>query len=242
MWSSVQHLAGAGFGSPNITISPHATNLGHYVRDLYMLRFQQDVDAGRAKPFVTPYALLGCFILPILYFSIPHVNRPWLYTARYFVMAIIVAFSLSEVVSTASTNVAVAYGVGLCQSWSVLWNFTLLICMRPQFDAERVEKRRKVGGAVANGNAKHAGNGHAASNGNGNEIAIANGNGSGKTSSGKEGQLAVKMKDAPDEDIARSLEAGFEYYWQAYPADAPFLTRLGWSADLCCAFRGSGKN
>lgn len=123
---------------------------------------------------------------------------------------------------------AAAYAVGLFQSWGIVWSATILIWMAPQFEAERVEKRRRVAPTQPNG-ASHTGNGH---------MLTPTANGSLK--------VTVPRKDknpqactAPDEDVANNL-AEYEYYWQAYPADAPFLVRLDWAIDLVFAFRGSG--
>lgn len=169
-------------------------------------------------------------------------------------MAFIVAFNLSETLGTSSANFAVAYAVGLMQAWGILWSGTLLIWMSPQFEAERVEKRKRIEGSdqtssmVLNGAAGGNGsaNGHAltnghASNGNSHSSSITNADGAvnGKFFQGKGHQIAPL--DAPDEDVARSLREGYEYYWQAYPADAPFSTRFEWSFDLVSSFRGTGK-
>jgi hypothetical protein len=45
----------------------------------------------------------------------------------------------------------------------------------------------------------------------------------------------------PDESVAVSLRHN-EYFWQHFPSTAPFLTRLGWTADLLTSFRGAGWN
>lgn len=167
-------------------------------------------------------------------------------------MAFIVGFNLSETFGTSSANFAVAYAVGLMQAWGILWSGTLLIWMNPQFEAERVERRKRSGGPtvsnfVVNGSPREnrTQNGHSALNGralNGkaqNNITSVDGAVDAKLPQGKQHQ--VSLHDAPDEDVARSLREGYEYYWQAYPADAPFSTRFEWSFDLVSSFRGTGK-
>lgn len=47
--------------------------------------------------------------------------------------------------------------------------------------------------------------------------------------------------EAPDEDIARSLRLGHEYYWQSFPVHASFMARIDWAIDLCFAWRGVGE-
>ncbi|KAH6853794.1 hypothetical protein B0I37DRAFT_15949 [Chaetomium sp. MPI-CAGE-AT-0009] len=45
----------------------------------------------------------------------------------------------------------------------------------------------------------------------------------------------------PDESVAASLPHN-EYFWQPFPATAPYLVRLGWTADLLTSSRGAGWN
>ncbi|KAF3762317.1 hypothetical protein M406DRAFT_263598 [Cryphonectria parasitica EP155] len=209
---------------PITTIPPASlVNLGAHVRDLYKQHFAHELAAGTVRPLVIPYSVLGAFILPVLYFSVPHVNRPWLFRARWLVMLFIVAFNLSETAGRSSANFAVGYLVGLLQAWGILWSATLLIWMRPQFEAERVEKRRRK---------RRRGE-------EGVEELVVRQESAMTKKSNKENRQAM---DAPDEDIARSLAEGYEYYWQAYPADGSFLTRFEWSWDLVTSFRGTGWN
>lgn len=174
-------------------------------------------------------------------------------------MAFIVGFNLSETLVTSSANFAVAYAVGLMQAWGILWSGTLLVWMSPQFEAERVEKRKRTEGTddassvVLNGSTtggNGSANGHVLTNGH-----VSNGNAHSSSSSSSitsvggavDGNFSqrkghqISLLDAPDEDVARSLQEGYEYYWQAYPADAPFSTRFEWSLDLVSSFRGTGK-
>ena len=204
------------------------TNLGLYQRELYRAHFRERVAAGNASLFILPYAALGTFILPILYLTIPHVKRPWLYRTRFALYAFIVAFNLHEMGRSSSTNMAAAYAVGLFQSWGIIWIATVLIWMAPQFEAERIEKRPRAISAQAGGSSQ-AGNGHAGA-------PTSNGHAKTKNVVAAENSQAAA---APDEDVAGNL-AEYEYYWQAYPSEAPFLTRLDWAMDLVLAFRGSG--
>lgn len=244
------------------------TNFGTYVRDLYRLRFKHELAAGALKPMVIPYTILGTFILPVLYFSIPHVRRPWLHRARYPLMLAILVFNISEALTTSSANFGVAYGVGLMHAWGILWTATLLVWMDPQVEAERIEKRKRVGESTTASTATallrngvvrgaRACNGHAPTNGhasstgyacsnchaamNGHRIESVDGAQDTKGFSNIGEKLQCSVLDAPDEDVARSLKEGYEYYWQAYPADAPFATRLGWSFDLVLSMRGTGE-
>lgn len=275
---------------PPLVVTPASlVNLGAHVRDHYRLHFARQLAAGATKPLVVPYSLLGAFLLPLLYLSFPHADRPWLYRARLPLLLFIAAFNVHEAFATSSANFAVGYGIGLLQAWGVLWAATLLLWMRPQFDAERVERRLRTGrtgsgsgsgsavvlngsaaGAAANG---QAGGGHGSENGNGHAmmqtgLALQNGRSLKSTTSAQRNGHAAQnghslmtidgtlgpskqhvearetsqaVADAPDEDVARSLREGYEYYWQAYPKDAPFSTRFGWSFDLVTSFRGTGE-
>lgn len=256
-----------GSGSSSSSSSPTAlTNFGAHVRDHYRAYFSSALAADHLRPLVIPYSVLGAFIIPVLYLAIPHTRRPWLYKARYLVMLGIVAFNMAETFGygagrrrSSSANFAVGYAVGLMQAWGVLWSATLLLWMRPQFDAERVAKRRrdKSRREVENGGVK--GNGLVEGNGahregwHGNRVAAQRVPGNGALESSQLSQKTMTLQNgdsrcedmdpvnAPDEDIARSLVEGYEYYWQAYPADESFATRLAWSLDLVMSFRGTGK-
>lgn len=125
----------------------------------------------------------------------------------------------------------------------------LLIWTKPQFEAERVEKRKRIAdvgtSTTTNGSANgHAENGEAKQNGhtisNAHPLTALDGTVEPSKEDLKAGEIS-QIINAPDEDIAKSLKDGYEYYWQAYPADAPFSTRLDWSVDLVLSFRGTGK-
>jgi len=196
--------------------------------------FKKAVVSGEARAWTVPWCLLGPFVLPALYLSIPHTTRPWLYRARFLVLATIVVLSADIMRDASSTNMACAYAVGLLASWGVIWSSTLLIWMRPQFEAERVEKRRRrrrtaVAGGQNGSSASSVTNGHA------------NGKALPKSQTGDNDTTdIVPSKAGWDEDTARKAEE-YEYYWQAFPARESFWTRLGWAVDLCLAFRGSGR-
>lgn len=233
---------------------PLPANLGDHVRAVYRAHFAHELALGTVKPLVVPYGVLVTFGLPILYYSIPHRNRPWLFAARYLLMLYILLYNVRETFVTTSPNFALGYAVGLMQAWGIIWNMTLLVFMRPQFDAERVEIRRARPKVDADVGVNGSTNGHAQISDakenvrpvqNGGAHAVTSVNGSSKapaqTPNPREAG-GVKVIDAPDEDIERSLAQGYEYYWQSYPEDASFLTRLEWSFDLVTSFRGTGWN
>lgn len=194
-------------------------NLALWRRELLKSQFRADVASGTARPLVLPFDALGSFLIPLIYLSIPHTRRPWLYRSRFLVLALMFGLNLNMMMRAASTNMAVAYATGLAATWGLLWGMTVLVWTRPQFDAARVERRRT----------KHR---------------RENGSVHGEVMSGgvKKDIGDLIMEKAPDETVAAALMDGHEYYWQAYPADEGFLTRLDWAYDYVTGFRGAGTS
>ena len=95
-------------------------------RELYRARFRDAVQTGDLMPFVLPFHLLAVWIVPTLYLAIPHRDRPWLYRARWLVLAFIVAFNFKMVTGVSSLNFASAYGVRPLVLCSVFGGFLLL--------------------------------------------------------------------------------------------------------------------
>ncbi|KAM0332604.1 hypothetical protein ACHAQA_002888 [Verticillium albo-atrum] len=180
----------------------------------YRDAFRADVAAGRAQPLNIPYHFVPAFVLPILYMSIPHARRPWLYAARWLILAAVAAFNLDMVRTTSSTNVAISYATGLWGFWSIMHNLTLLVWMRPQFEAERVRRRERRSKQPSGEKHIIQTNGH-----------------------GHHDKHTTDRQIAPGADVEM-----YEYTWQAYPADAPYLERLYWSFELYATFRGAGWN
>ena len=139
---------------------------------------------------------------------------------------------------------AVGYASGLVSAWGVIMNMNLLIWRRVQWDAKRVMRRKKsvktpkVG---QNGDATAVdGIGHHHQEPNGQGLTqrknISNGNGHSTLESTK----TTSNDDTGTE--GNYTEDGYELYWQPFPAEAPFLDRLWWVADLAISFRGAGWN
>jgi hypothetical protein len=188
-------------------------NLGDHVREVYRADFRARVAAGTVRPFSLPYDLVGSFILPALYLSIPHTRRPWLYRARFLVFAAVVLLNLRMMGEASSINVAPAYAVGLMGAWGILWSATLLLWTRPQFDAERVQRRRRrrreSSGGDANRNAWHESNG---------DTLGASKRPVRAREKGRRLAAENQSQASPDETVARALADGYEYHWEAFPA------------------------
>ncbi|KAL2255105.1 hypothetical protein VTK26DRAFT_4104 [Humicola hyalothermophila] len=185
---------------PGAESSPESPSLGTLYQRQYRDTFQAAVAAGRVKPFVLPWSLLGSFFLPLLYLSIPHTKRPWLYRMRWLVAAACVYLNMRVIQTTSSGNEAVAYVAGCAASWGTFWSLRLLLFTRPQWEAARVERRPR-----------------------------------------KSVDEKVNVASAPDESVAAALPR-YEYFWQFFPADESFATRLGWTVDLLVSSRGAGWN
>ncbi|KAI0164901.1 membrane bound O-acyl transferase family-domain-containing protein [Xylariaceae sp. FL1272] len=120
------------------------SDLATTYRELYHAKFRADVVNGETEHFIIPLHLLVYWIVPTLYLTIPHKNRPWLYRARWVVLAFVTLFHLNMIRRVSSLNFASAYLTGLLGAWAIIWTFRLLVWTKPQWDAKRVERRRKI--------------------------------------------------------------------------------------------------
>ncbi|KAF9878999.1 hypothetical protein CkaCkLH20_03232 [Colletotrichum karsti] len=216
----------ANFSKPAADLVNASTPLlAAVVRDSYRAIFKARVAAGVAKPFVLPYGIFGTFILPILYMSIPHRKRPWVYAARWVVLAFIVAFNIKIMRETSSTNMSMGYSSGLSAFWGILSNVTNLVFTAPQFDFERVARRKKTNTSSPKPSRK-------SSRSNSPVSRSSSQSGLRKRAGSKKRRNKVT---APEANVDE-----YEYYWQSYPDNGTFMERLGWVVDLYTNFRGVG--
>jgi hypothetical protein len=279
-------------------------DLANTYRELYRARFQADVQAGTATPFILPLHLFAYWIIPTLYLAIPHRNKPWLYGARWLVLAFICAFHWHMIRDVRSLNFASSYCAGILAAWATVWNFTLLVWTRPQWDAKRVERRRKIRGVDWVGNSYGSNRPHASSQP---EFDASSGQASvslGVNKNTLDADLSIAavgvrtthvrttgfekalndarkrelhaeqyaaLLDSIDTDMEEKLlvreivalsdrnggspfdmktalelcslarEQEWEYYWQEFPANASFWTRLDWAFDMVSSFRLTGE-
>lgn len=282
-------------------------DLASTYRELYRARFRADVRTGTSTPFVIPLHLVAYWVIPTLYLAIPHRNKPWLYRARWLVIAFICAFDWYMIKNVASLNFASSYGAGLLAAWATIWNFTLLVWTKPQWDARRVERRRIVrpdhwtknsqqraqltGQRPASKSNTQEPNGSVSILTGTHNIALessssdatsivkaaaadnkANGARRTRVSPKQPAAALESIEDVEEESEARRLardvialshygddedlqlnrkivlqlcklarENDYEYYWQEYPTDASFWTRLEWAFDIVSSFRLTGK-
>ncbi|KAK0632824.1 hypothetical protein B0T14DRAFT_417151 [Immersiella caudata] len=123
------------------------TDLPTYYLHTHRLAFQQALQSGTASPFVIPWSIAGAFFLPVLYLSVPHRKRPWLYRLRWVVVAAMGLLNFGVLrARTGSENYAAGYAIGLALGWGMIWGTALVVFMRVQWDVCRVQLRRRARG------------------------------------------------------------------------------------------------
>lgn len=195
----------------------------------------------------------------MIYLCIPHKNHPWIYAARWLVLAGITWFQWHTVWETSSESPAVAILAGLTGSWGVVWSVVWLVLRRPQWEATRVQRRRTC--TLSPGKGRSEGSGHklnATEFDGSKERQATYDEGLKKTISGilRRRELSNgHAREAVDGHLetnggshtsgnryANSEESTItsKYFWQSYPED--FTERRYWVADLTMNFRGPGWN
>ncbi|KAK2032607.1 hypothetical protein LX32DRAFT_661120 [Colletotrichum zoysiae] len=203
--------------------------LATIVRDAYRAAFKARVAAGEARPFVFPYTMYASFIVPMLYMVIPHTKRPWLYRARWLVIAFIIKFNLEIIKDTSSLNMSMSYVVGISSFMGIMNGLTMLVFTAPQFEYERVVRRKAKKPTSSSRSPKPSGRANSPED----RTASPNRNGLRKRAGSKKRRNA--RVTAPEVNLDE-----YEYYWQAYPESGTFLERLSWVLDLYTNFRGVG--
>ncbi|KAG9236251.1 membrane bound O-acyl transferase family-domain-containing protein [Amylocarpus encephaloides] len=231
---------------PNAILFPHlvATGPAPSHRDVSAAHreyFLDLVEDGSIRPLIFHYHFSGCLLL-IAYLLIPHTTRPWVYRARWLVLAWNCWWGWKTLWETSSVSSAVNFIVGLTAAWNWVYSWTWLVFYRPQWDARRV-KRRTVE-AKAHRHHQTWAKASAARTGHGREL-------DGKT--GPEASLTAnarrrtrsqeRERDAPSRwngTAAPTETIADEYFWEPYPDN--FRERLPWLCDLLINFRLPGWN
>jgi Membrane bound O-acyl transferase family len=218
---------------------------------IYQAALDVRVKAGEIRPLLLPHDGYGLFAL-LIYLCIPHVNRPWLYAARWPLLAFIVVFDLNLIRGTSSMYVGAGFGVGLIAAWGIVWSATWLVWNAPQFDAKRVQRKEDkrpstaVSPQAMDVNPQVSSKIKGLSNGKANGKAAKNGAGL-RQRQGQNGHIKAEKQENGQEDIKATTEeeakepAQYEYYWQSYPTDS-LRDRIDWVSDLIFNFRGPGWN
>ncbi|KAH8678402.1 membrane bound O-acyl transferase family-domain-containing protein [Xylariales sp. PMI_506] len=127
-----------------------STGLAEEYNQIYRARFSERLASGDKTPILFHFYVLSSQLIPALYLTIPHKNRPWLYRLRWVILAITTTIQMHIILSCSSNNVVAAYAFGILSAWGILWNFTLLVWTRPQWDAKRVQRTKPCGDQVRN--------------------------------------------------------------------------------------------
>lgn len=207
--------------------APLATKpLNVEVRDALRASFQQAVAQGEAIPLLLHHCLLGCLLLPLLWLSLSHSRRPWLYQARWPLMASISLFNASLARYASSTNMFFAYFTGVITTWGTICIMNLVLWRRPQLEAARTllllppgsdSKPPRVPNRVHPPSLSPA-----------------------TTERTTERPSRSPTTPTPGLEML-SHDDQAACIWQPFPADASFTYRLGWALDLILSFRFSGK-
>lgn len=239
---------------PTIQPFPHLTSTQNpppptKVLGAYQSIFYSRVASGEVKPLVLPHLLYG--IIPVtIYLCIDHRDRPWLYKARWVVLAGVLWWQFKMLTETGSRSPANGFAAGLVAAWGMVWATTWLVWERPQWDGKRVRRRKRTRGRsireVQNGNITkdESKETNVAVNGsingvNGQELkkrSVANGSTTSTQYLSNGHTKSHNSSTQPDEarnDI-------WEYYWEPYPEKV--LDRLSWIFDLLITFRLPGWN
>jgi hypothetical protein len=226
------------------SLFPHLTATGpsptsREVMEAYREAFAARLADGSLRPLVLPYHFWGYVILGA-YLCIPHTKSPWLYTARWPVLAAILAFQWKTLWEATSMSMATGFVAGLMAAWGAIWSITWLVLYRPQFEAKRVQGRPK--GRIENGSIGFTNEFPKLSNGNGGTIRKRKqehihaekeqGNGHAVTNE------KAQHLNPTSFDYEPGTDETIEYYWQEYPDNFP--ERFWWVSDLIINFRLPG--
>lgn len=201
-----------------------AVTLADYQRGVLRTAFRSAIDFGEARPLMLVACAVPAIVVPAAFLAVAGRHKA-LQPLRYAVAAALVAYNVHQLspiwndpswVRTSSINFASSYGAGLVYGWSTLWALVVLVWTKP-WDGERVARRRKRSQAKGEDTTTK------------------------DTEMDADPTYIQKVEDAPDDDVARSLRLGHEYYWQSFPAHASFFARFDWAMDLCLAWRGIGE-
>jgi hypothetical protein len=206
--------------------------LADAVRASYRDAVHQAIAQGHARPLVLPYNLLAPFLVPALWLTLPHVQRPWLYRLRWAIVALVAAFTADVLYFSTSANTAFAYIVGPLAFWGLISTMHLLIWTRPQFEAARIVKRRKERREEA-GNKERT-----------DEDVIEvrqDQHGNALRQRRLQGAAPVCMPSTNEPSLVPAAKEEYEYVWQPFPAESPLRERLNWALDLTTNFRLAGE-
>ncbi|KAL8810192.1 MAG: hypothetical protein Q9200_002777 [Gallowayella weberi] len=216
-------------------------NAGQVI-DRFRTEYDVAIAAGESQPFVWPHRALGPYLL-ILYLLLPPSPSPIVYYARFPLFALIIYLSVIATYECRSPAVTVGYGIGLLNSWTILWSAALLIFNDGRRDYQRIERQERPHDATAEKNLVE--------NIQGDTSAL-----DGSTTDGLKllHPIGELPEPEPEPSITDTITPTFEspevfapqdpippasfqiYTWQSLPRN--FLHRLDFILDLVTNFRG----
>ncbi|POS83428.1 hypothetical protein EPUL_006466, partial [Erysiphe pulchra] len=209
---------------------PHLTSTdiaptSRAILSVYRNAFSEQLSSGTIRPTVLPYLLYTTLIL-IVYLSLPHKKYPVIYASRWLILAFVNWLQWQTLWKTSSSSYCIGYVVGLSISWIIVWSWALLVFMKPQWDAKRVQRIK-----IQTNETQSA------------AIIIPDFSKIQKDE-GNVRQRKHVNEDSHVQDRAviktNSSQTCYKYFWQPYP-DTP-LERLAWATDLVINYRGPGWN
>ena len=197
------------------------------------------IEARRYHPFVHPYRALGVNLV-ILYLLAPPTKSRWVHLLRYPLFAFLVFHSIDGIISSRSTYVTVAYGVGLLNAWAVLWSATLIIFNDARTKFERIEQFPhpvKSLSPLGQGetSSQPLGNGSVPEQRKNAASLRRRRQKPGEDGNINEHSLARGRDQSQFEDRSENEQDAF-FRYQSLPSS--FLDRLDWVLDLVSSFRG----
>jgi hypothetical protein len=227
------------------TFYPHLTATGpapsaREVTETYRTYFYKCVADGSLRPIVLPYHIYGLGLLTA-YLCIDHRQRPYLYKARWLVLAVIGWFQWKTLWEASSASLATSYAAGLVSAWGFAWSATWLVFYKPQFTSKRIE--------FAQGNAENVDPREEKSqcivpqsdreyNCRIRKDARIRSGQAGNTNGSTGGAVVGPSDGGKVKLVTDGVE---EYYWQGYP-ESLTKGRIPWILDHLVNFRGPGWN
>lgn len=129
---------------PSIEDPPMAEAItAREVLDQILFKYRAAIDVGEYQPFVWPHRALGPYLL-IFYLLLPLSQSPGVHYARYPLFALIIYLSVSAIRDCRSPGVTLGYGIGLLNTWTILWSATLIIFNDARRDYKRIERQERL--------------------------------------------------------------------------------------------------
>jgi len=186
--------------------------------------YDADIASGRFIPFSFPLTFLGPLVV-LLYFTSISKTRLFRGWTRFIAWAINFASASSNILHTRARPLAISYGVGLGNAWSIVWFTVILLINDGKKDFTRIER---IGGATRTiPTSKHLATTEEQHNG---VDALYSGHSHpSRKANGEIVQDATKNPKTP------------KYYVQYLPIES-LMERIDWALDLLTNFRGMTWN